>query len=386
MVAARLQLREYFILQVRHLHILARLLAADKPVFTNILNIPTKPVWLSIFTLMAASPAVGACYIDGVQNRLANLCALDKIEGDTIDLRTVQFIDYKLKLEGSSNGLGLPTRVAASTTSKSAHPILSYSDNINGGNSPEPLVVGNLSFDGEKELYRREGNVAGLGASLNGRYIHGEGRYLNYGLNASYAHSPKHGLGIATGSANVSSINHIRNWWFVDAHANTSRVRKDITDDTNSNLSIVTSKVFEPSDNIYSQASFGVNRYFAESYNQNQVLFGYKTIHANSVYSAFNLTVGDAVENQLATKFALSAQLVTQLMNKPLKLSASYSQADGGMLLGFERRDETYSISASYPLWRGLKASVGYRTTDSTIDYFDVNTPTFDIQFSSINF
>jgi len=335
---------------------------------------------------MAASPAVGACYIDGVQNRLANLCALDKIEGDTIDLRTVQFIDYKLKLEGSSNGLGLPTRVAASTTSKSAHPILSYSDNINGGNSPEPLVVGNLSFDGEKELYRREGIVAGLGASLNGRYIHGEGRYLNYGVNASYAHSPKYGLGIATSSANVSSINHIRNWWFVDAHANTSRVRKDITDDTNSNLSIVTSKVFELSDSIYSEASFGVNRYFAKSYNQNQLQFGYKTIHANSVYSAFNLTVGDAVENQLATKFALSAQIVTQLVNKPLKLSASYSQADGGMLLGFERRDETYNISASYPLWRGLTASVGYRTTDSTIDYFDVNTPTFDIQFSSINF
>lgn len=335
---------------------------------------------------MAATPAVGACYIDGVQNRLANLCALDKIQGATVDLRTLELIDYKLKLEGSSNGLGLPTRMAASTTSKSAYPILSYSDNINGGNSPEPLVLGNLSFDGEKELYRKEGIIAGLGAGLNGRYIHGEGRYLNYGVNASYVHSPKHGLGIATGSANVSSINHIRNWWFVDAHANTSRVRKDITDDTNSNLSIVTSKVFEPSDSIYSEASFGVNRYFAKSYNQNQVLLGYKSIHANSVYSAFNLTVGDAVKNQLANRFVLSGQIVTQLANKLLKLSASYSQADGGILLGFERRDETYSISASYPLWRGLTASVGYRKTDSTIDYFDVSTPTFDIQFHSYNF
>jgi hypothetical protein len=116
------------------------------------------------------------------------------------------------------------------------------------------------------------------------------------------------------------------------------------------------------------------------------VLFGYKTIHANGVYSALDLTVGDAVENQLATKFALSAQLVTQLMNKPLKLSASYSQADGGMLLGFERRDETHNIRASYPLWRGLTASVGYRTTDSTLDYFDMSSPIFGIQFSSLNF
>ncbi|MBT5560545.1 MAG: hypothetical protein HOJ88_11710 [Proteobacteria bacterium] len=340
-------------------------------------------VGLSFFLPNSAS---AVCYTGGIGGRLTNYCALDKIQGARVDLRTVQFIDYKFKREGKRRGLGLPTRLAANTTSKSAYPILSYSDNINGGNSPEPLVLGNLSFDGEQELYRREGIVAGLGIGFNGRYIHGEGQYLNYGVNASYAHSPKYGLGITTSSAKLSSINHIRNWWFLDAHINTSRIRRDITDDTNNNFSIVTSKVFEPYDSIYSEASFGVNRYFAESYNQNQVLFSYKTIHANGVYSAFNLTVGDAVENQLVTKFALSGQIVTQLANKRLKLSASYSQADGGILLGFERRDETYSISASYPLWRGLTASVGYRTTDSTIDYFDMRTPTFDIQFSNYNF
>ena len=76
-------------------------------------------------------------------------------------MRTIKLIDYKLKREGERRGLGLPKRVAANTTSKSAYPILSYSDNINGGNSPEPLVLGNLSFDGEKELYRKEGILGG---------------------------------------------------------------------------------------------------------------------------------------------------------------------------------------------------------------------------------
>ena len=217
-------------------------------------------------------------------------------------------------------------------------------------------------------------------------FIHAEGKYFTYGVNASYAHSPKYGLGITTTGANLSSINHIKNWWYLDVHANTSRVRKDITDETNSNLSVVTSKVFEPSESVYSEASFGVNRYFSESYNQNQLLFGYKTIHANGVYSALNLTVGDAVENQLATKYALSAQLVTQLANKPLKLSASYSQADGGMLLGVARDEATIAVSASYLIWKNLTASVGYRRTDSTIDYFDGSTPTFGIQFAAIQF
>ena len=347
-------------------------------------NVSKTAAFVLLFFL--PSSALSACYTESVNARLGNYCALGEIQGVSVDFHTVQLIDYKLKLEGSTNGLGLPTQLAANTTSKSIYPIFSYTDNINGGNSPEPLVLGNLTFEGDAELVRKEGIIAGFGAGVSGRYIHAEGKYLSYGINASYAHSLKYGLGVATTSANLSSINHIKNWWYLDVHANTSRERKDITDETNTNLSIVTSKVFESRDSVYSEASFGVNRYFAESYNQNQLLFGYKTIHANGVYSALNLTFGDALENQLATKYALRAQIVTQLANKPLKLSASYSQADGGMLLGVERDETTRSVSASYPIWKNLTANVGYRKTDSTINYFDVSTPIFGIQFAPIQF
>jgi hypothetical protein len=317
---------------------------------------------------------------------LSNYCALDKIQGARVDVRTAQLIDYKLKLEGSKRGLGFPTRVKPHSTSKAIYPILSYSDNINGGNSPEPLALGNLTFEGDENLNRKEGIVAGLGVGLNGRYIHAEEKYLTYGANASYAYSPEHGIGISTTSANVCSVNHISNWWYVDACANTSRVRKDITDDTNSNISISGSKVFTSGENSYSQMNLGVNRYFASVYTQNQVVIGLDTIHANGVYSAFDVTFGEAVENQLATRFSMSTQVTAQVANKPLTLSASYARADGGMLLGVERSGNTVGISASYQVWKNLSASIGYRRTDSTIDYFDVSTPTFGIQFAAIQF
>lgn len=339
---------------------------------------------LPFFNLI--SPAYATCYINDLSGRLSNYCALDKIQGARVDVRTAKLIDYKLKLEGSTRGLGFPSRVKPHSVSKALHPIISYSENINGGNSPEPLVLGNLTFTGDKTLYRKEGIIAGFGAGFGGRYIHAEGKYFTYGVNASYAHNSKNGLGIAKTSANFSSINHIKNWWFLDAHINTSRVRKDITDETNSNISLVSSKVYESGVNTYSEASVGVNRFFAESYNQNQLLLGYKTIHANGIYSALNFTFGESVENQLATKFALSGQLTTQVAKKPLRLSASYSQADGGMLLGVARDEITVAVFASYPIWKNLTASVGYRRTDSSIDYFDVSTPTFGLQFASIQF
>ena len=270
--------------------------------------------------------------------------------------------------------------------SKALYPILSYSDNINGGNSPEPLVLGNLTFEGDEQLYRKEGLTAGLGVKLNGRYIYDDGRYLSYGANASHAYSPEHGISISTTSADVCSVNHILNWWYVDVCTNTSRVQKDITYDTNSNFSISGSKVFTSGNNSYSQMNLGVNRYFASAYTQNQVSIRFDTIHANNMHSAFDITFGEALESQLTTRFLVSAQVTAQVAKKPLTFSASFSRADGGMLLGIERSENTIGISASYPVWKNLSAIIGYRNTDSTIDYFDLKTPTFGLQFADIPF
>ena len=352
----------------------------------------TKLCSLKILAIVGATfaPAIvnAQCLISGASARLSNLCILEQMSQNLIDYRLALLIDSRLKSEGYSRGLGLPNSEAAPTISTKAfvQPILSYSDNINGGNSPEPLVLGSLSFEGDEALYRKEGIIAGLGAGLNGRYILDEGQYVNYGVTASYAHSPEFGLGITTTGVNLSSINHIQNWWYLDAHINTSRVRKDITDNTTSTISLVSSKVYSSKNDSYSEASFGVSRYFAESYTQNQLTLGYDTIHSNGMFSSVDVMFGEAHEGQLTTRFSSRARVSMQISNKPLSLTARYSIADGGMMLGFEHNENTYEISATYPIWGNLKAMVGYKVTDSTIDYFDVDTPIFGVEFTSIQF
>ena len=351
-----------------------------------------RPCSLKILAIVGATfaPAIAnaQCLIAGTSARLSNFCILEQMSQSLVDYRLALLIDTRLKSEGYSRGLGLPNSQAAPTTSTKAfvQPILSYSDNINGGNSPEPLVLGSLTFDGDEALYRKEGVIAGLGAGLNGRFILDEGQYINYGVTASYAHSPEFGLGITTTSVNVSSINHIQNWWYLDAHITTSRVRKDITDNTTSTISLVSSKVFSSGGDSYSEASFGISRYFADSYTQNQFILGYDTIHSNGMFSSVDVMFGEALEGQLTTRFSSRARVSMQLVNKPLSLTARYSTADGGMMFGFERNENTYEISATYPIWGNLKATVGYRVTDSTIDYFDVDTPSFGVEFTSIQF
>ena len=104
----------------------------------------TFPLKMVAFGLSYLLPsfASAACYIDGASGRLANHCALDKIQGARVDLRSLKLIDYKLKLDGKTIGLGFPSRMEKNSLTKSLYPILLYSENINGGNSPEPLVLG----------------------------------------------------------------------------------------------------------------------------------------------------------------------------------------------------------------------------------------------------
>jgi hypothetical protein len=79
-------------------------------------------------SFLLPSLAEAACYIDGASGRLASYCALDKIQGARVDLRSLQLIDYKLKLEGKTDGLGFPSRMKKNSLNKSLYPILSYSD------------------------------------------------------------------------------------------------------------------------------------------------------------------------------------------------------------------------------------------------------------------
>ena len=51
--------------------------------------------------------AVAACYSDGFSARLSNFCALDKMQGARVDIRTLRLVDHKLKQEGFGLGLVL---------------------------------------------------------------------------------------------------------------------------------------------------------------------------------------------------------------------------------------------------------------------------------------
>ena len=326
-----------------------------------------------------ASNASAFCLGGSGNERLENFCLINEINGTRVDAGTVRLVDVRLKREGYRRGLGFPIAVPRHSIGHFATPSLRYSENVNGGDPPGPLILGNLRFDTDESRYRKKGLLAGVDAGWSGRHIYGEGRYFNHRVNGSYAHSTEHDVGVATIGANVCSINHISNWWYIDACADRSREHKDLGADDTGNVSVVGSRIFSIGSTRYAQAKLGVNRHFSNNSPQNQMVAGWETIHSNEMFTGLDLTFGESVLNQLATRFSASAKFIHQVAGKPLEVRLSFVDARGGLLFGIRRDERTHSASVGYPIMRGLHMAVGYRKTNSTIDYFDTSTPTFGV-------
>lgn len=342
---------------------------------------------IAFFVLtLTGSKSYAGCVNAAQNERLANFCLVQRTNHQSLTFETAQIIDFRLKREGYTDGLGLPVGIERFSFQPYVTPILNYETDINGGNPSRPLQLGSLTFTGNPELVREEGVVLGAGVGANGRYITGQGRYIDYSFGVSYAHSFEHDIGIQRRFASICSRNHLTNWWYLDGCANSSYVEKDLTEATRNALSLTTSKLFTSSANNHHQASIGVNRIYDEDYQQNQLVFGFQTIHRNGWHSALNATLGESIDGEIAVREALSASLSLPVSNRRLTLSANYSEADGARLLGFERAENTWSVSATYSFYENIDVSIGYVETNSTIDYFDVSTPTIGINFRPIRF
>jgi hypothetical protein len=351
---------------------------------------PFRPLnWLiaAMFWGFAATAAQASCLGPGqADSRLVTYCLVSEAQGRVVALPTAREIDVRLHREGILSGPSAFGEHDIDRPSVFAYPIVEYSRNLNGGNPRRPLVLGDLVFEGDPELYRQSGVAIGGGFLVNGRYIYGSGRYVDYEAGGSVAKAPRFNATIARGFGSLCSKNHVSRTWFIDACIGSSNTKREVTHDRRRAASLSSVRLVRDDGRNYHQLTGGLRRVFEGDYDQNQMVFEVQTIRPGGVYTSIEATIGEAVENELATRQSVSATVGTSLVKRPLRATLSLSHSDGGKLLGIDRADQSQSIAISYTLTPRLTLSLGYRQTDSSIDYFDDADPTFGIQFAPIAF
>jgi len=341
--------------------------------------------WL-ISLCLISSTSWADCLTKHSSERLTNFCLLERTKNGVVSSGFARAYDYRLKRSGYSNGVGLPGKVKQTNLSYQAAPVVYYSTNINGGNPDKKLILGGLDFSGDPELVSKKGMLLGATTGLAGRSIYAEGKYLDFNLSTSYAHSPKHNIGTLNLAGGVCSKNHIKHFWNIDICTNSSRTNKKIVNDHNSNISINLTKLFSSAPGFHHETAVGLNRKLFKKYIQNQIDIRLETVGSAGLLSNFKLTFGKNSGNNVALKNSLDWSLSKAWAEKNFTLSGSFTKSWDGKILGQLREESSKSINMHYGFGNGISVGVGVADIDSNINYFSSTNPSFYINFSSPRF
>ena len=322
-----------------------------------------------IVLLLLSSSAAANCLVFPQNERLSNYCILSKVDGKRVDAQTANVVIQRLQREGYFGGLSSPQFVTQ------VYPTFTYSNNINGGNPDKKLKLGNLEFDGEPELVAKQGVVGSLNFAASNRTTIDEGRYIDASASLSLSYSPEHALTYTNTNIRLCSKNKMNKDTHVDVCASTTSQNKDITRDQTDSLSASWGKMLYVEDLGFNEAKIGLKRVYNDDFEQNQLLLSVDTIHDRDLFTSLSIKFGAPVEGNLALNYGIGLGVSGVVKDRKVTLNLNHEYSDGGRLLGFERDDKVTTVSLSTQLRKGTSITLGYKASNSSIDYFDQHYP-----------
>ena len=299
-----------------------------------------------------------------------------------------EFIQFSLnsKSLGFKNLEDINKKKSIFSINRAFYPIITYSDNINGGNLFQTIQIGGLTFEGEEEAKAKSGLLIGGGILVGIKKQYGIGRYLDVRMNASLSAAPtQEWLSIRDESIIACSKNHLKEWFFFDACAHWGHNKRQYIDEINKSLSVSLTKLFI-SKKVFSESIFTINRHIADKYHQLQGIFALNSLLPNGYKTNFSMAFGEPVKDLISLNYSLGLSVSKYIKRKPLSILLNQTYYDGGKFLGVDREDTSQKISISYPIHSRFNIALGYTRNMSSISSFSHNGPHIEVSFPALIF
>ena len=334
----------------------------------------------ALAALLLSGSAAHGCGDDG-SSRLKLRCMVDRAAGKALGPRSAQILDHALKVEGYRAGLGFAGQVPDLTSGSRITPLVTWSDNINGGNAHRPLVIGSLTFTGNPDNLKQSGIVGGAEWAGNARYLLGPGRYFDGGASASYVHSPNHGTGIVNLAGTLCAKLQIARWTYADMCGTAQYNDRKLAGSHTFALDLAGARIFATAHGTH-EVRLGVRRIALDEYGQFQLFTRLSSLHDGHVTSSIDMTFAPKVSGHLANRLTIGARLGTQIAGHRLRFSLGAGFAEGGTFLGEARRRRTLVAGVDYRVTQNLEVEFGYRVVESAIDWFSASAPFLGFRFT----
>lgn len=312
--------------------------------------------------------ATVACVWDGADEILQLKCNLKFIAGKVITTDSVNGINASLSRNGYSPLNGGPMQVYHDR-SISVRPTVAYDANINGGNAPRNLRVGDLEFISDPQYFRKSGYLVGAEMIANLRIASVSGSVLDFDLNYSKSQATNHAKLSIQQSQIVSCFSKQISPWNIGKFCTSiQKERRQLIDSSVSQISF--------SQNIYGDDQQDT---ILQGYEISLDNGGYDFVRASLIRSAVDFTgqgknmtfsIGKSLTKSVVEEYSVSMHrtLENKFVNT-VGVKLKYSQLEP--LLGSSRSDTHLTIGSSIKLNSLVSLKLGYEKIESSIDYFD---------------
>lgn len=332
--------------------------------------------------LLRAAPASAACLTLGADERLTARCLFDRFLNATPTGKAA--IDPVLNGIFARQGR-TPGSVGRVDVTPFVQPVLSWSNDINGGNPDRPLDLGFIVLN-PLPPFRKSGVLAGARAGATGRIVYRRGGFADFTLHGTAEYAPAHDIGVLGYFGRLCSRNEAGLRWTADACLTASGVERDLSRDRALLAEVSLGRMFALGGNRHQLVQGGARRLETLDYVQWQYFAAVQSISARHPFVAVEVGMGEPVADQTVTLHSLRATVSDRVMGRPFSLTARYGFAAGERLFGVERRERELSLVAAVDIWRGWYLRAGYRDVDSNIDYFDESEPIIGLSVPGLRF
>jgi hypothetical protein len=349
---------------------------------------------------LPARPALAACLTVGADERLTARCLFDRLlRAPPAEQAAIDPILQRIFARQGRT----PGAVGQTTTTPFVQPLLSWSDNINGGNPDRPLDLGGPNVFAPSPPFRKQGVLVGLRAGFTGRHVHRPGGFLDFTFSGSAEYAPRHDLTVLSYFWRACSWNEFGLAWTIDACVTGNEINRDLARDQAMLADLTLGHMFDFGTGQHQRVYAGLRALDADPhsdlsslpgqpYGQWQYFAGVQSISDRFPFVAVEARFGEPVADTTVLLHETRATVSDRLMGRPFSATARYAYSggeflDGGPLFGSRARfDRTLELSVTYNVWRSWYLRLGYRDVDSTVDYFDESEPVVGISIPTIRF
>jgi hypothetical protein len=251
----------------------------------------------------------------------------------------------------------------------SVAPVLGWDSNLNGGLPNGQLQLPGLTLVATPESRAKSGFAGGGRLDAGLRLGLREGAYVDADGQMEAVWSPQHQIHRATAFGSLCARGHLGGWRFGDLCWSGAAIDRDLGRTETSELSLGGAALSESALGVH-EAGLSFARRDLEGGVQPAATAHVATVSGPAA-GRLALTLGAPLDDALAQRWRLAADLRAAPFGRPTVLRASVEAADGERLFGMERRDGTVGAALTVPLWDGAAVEVGLARTDSTVDLFD---------------